>query len=77
VNFVLRHYIALSEGHLRRKYTSERIYSAAEVAKGWHGWRAGFSGVVVRLPAPSELADTSTDGGWDRSQPATHHLFIR
>jgi hypothetical protein len=47
------------------------------VAKGWHGWRAGFSGVVVRLPAPSELADTSTDGGWDRSQPATHHLFIR
>jgi len=77
VNFVLRHYIALSEGHLRRKYTVERRYSPAEVAAGWHGWRAAFSGGVVRLPAPSELADTSTDGGWDRSRPATRHLFIR
>jgi glycosyltransferase involved in cell wall biosynthesis len=77
VNFALRHYIALSESHLRRKYTSERTYSAEEVARGWHGWRATFASAAVRLPEPSELADTTTDGGWDRSRPATRHLFIR
>jgi glycosyltransferase involved in cell wall biosynthesis len=76
INFVLRHYIALSESHLRRKYTAERVYSPVEVANGWHGWRATLSDVIVRLPEPSELADTSTDGGWDRSRPATRHLFI-
>jgi glycosyltransferase involved in cell wall biosynthesis len=77
VNFALRHYIALSEAYLRKKYTHERIYSPAEVAKGWHGWRAVFGQVCVQLPAPCELVDTSTDGGWDRSRPATRHLFIR
>lgn len=76
VNCALRHYIALSESHLRAKYTAERIYSPAEVARGWHGWRAHFREVDVRLPGPGELCDTSTDGGWDRSRPAKRHLFI-
>lgn len=77
VNFVLRHYIALSESHLRRKYTQERVYAPAEVERGWHGWRATFEDVDVRLPRPEDLADTATDGGWDRSRPATRHLFVR
>jgi glycosyltransferase involved in cell wall biosynthesis len=77
INFVLRHYIALCELHLRSKYNSDRTYSPAEVAAGWHGWRARINDVVLRLPDEAELADTSTDGGWDRSRPAKRHLFIR
>src|SRR2546425_4782337 len=36
--FPLRHYVALSAGHARRKYLP-RIYSRAELDRGWHKGR--------------------------------------
>jgi glycosyltransferase involved in cell wall biosynthesis len=37
-DFILRHYIALSEAHARRKYLG-RKFSAEDLAKRWHGDR--------------------------------------
>lgn len=75
-NFALRHYIALSMDHLIRKYSKQRVYSPAEVALGWHGWRAKFSEVPLRLPPSDLLADLSAGGDWDRSRPFATHAFL-
>lgn len=76
-SFVLRHYIALSMEHLAHKYRHQRAYSADEVARGWHGWRATFDTSKVRLPEAGELEDVRTDGGWNRSRPLQKYAFLR
>jgi len=75
-NFALRHYIALSMDHLRRKYTTQRRYADAEIARGWHTWRPRFSEIAVRTPPIEELCDIDRDGGWDRSRPCSRHVFL-
>lgn len=75
-NFALRHYIALSMDHLRRKYSDQRVYAPTEVARGWHGWRARFDEITLRLPSAALLADLSAGGGWDRSRPCNTHAFL-
>jgi glycosyltransferase involved in cell wall biosynthesis len=75
--FILRHYIALSEDHARRKYGHERIYSQAEVdTRGWHGWRARFDEHTICLPDRSKLKCVDDLPRWDRSEPQAHHMFI-
>ena len=76
-NFVLRHYIALSMEQLVRKYLHNRVYSEAEVAKGWHTWRSQLTGTMIRVPPADELFDTRSDQGWIRSRPHDRHLFLR
>jgi len=75
-NFVLRHYIALSMQHLRRKYSSERVYSAAELARGWHRARSQLAGEPMHPPPRDALFDIRTDRGWNRSTPQPRHLFF-
>lgn len=76
-NCVLRHYIALSMHHLLRKYLGERVYAAAEVAKGWHKWRSRLAAELVRVPPEEELFELSADSEWNRSRPRDRHLFLR
>jgi glycosyltransferase involved in cell wall biosynthesis len=76
-NFVLRHYIALSMKHLGKKYQNQRAYSAEEVARGWHGWRARFEESSLKLPEVSQLWDVRTDGQWNRTIPFKKHAFLR
>lgn len=76
-SFVLRHYIALSMDHLADKYRRQRAYAPAEVARGWHGWRATFDMAHVRLPESGELHDVRLDGGWNRSRPLQKYAFLR
>lgn len=75
-NFVLRHYMALSMTHLREKYTHQRRYAAAEVARGWHSWRHRFAELAIRTPTAATLCDITRDGGWDRSRPFARHVFL-
>lgn len=75
-NFVLRHYIVLSQTHLERKYGLERKYSMQEVTeRKWHGKRACFDPARARLPSPEALKVLG-NGGWDRSDPHSEHLFF-
>jgi glycosyltransferase involved in cell wall biosynthesis len=54
VDFVLRHYIALSERHAVEKYC-ERRFSEADLAKGWHGNRLAIPSSAFRLEPRPEL----------------------
>lgn len=75
-NFKLRHYIVLSHEHLLRKYGRERIYNPQEVEeRQWHGPRARFDPIKVKLPRRVELRNLDTDG-WDRSCPVQEHPFF-
>lgn len=75
--FALRHYIALSMHHLLRKYLGERVYAAAEVAKGWHKWRSQLAAELVRVPPTAELFEIGEDADWNRSRPQARHLFLQ
>ncbi len=76
VNFILRHYVALSQRHALRKY-GERIFSAREVNDlKWHRVRAGFSSEKAMLPDVHQLKTISEDGRWDKSDPWNRHGFI-
>jgi len=75
-NFILRHYIALSEKHARRKYIG-RNFSNADVCKGWHGNRLNIdegnlsfklSPYLRHLPTPSTQE-------FDLSCPVTQHFW--
>jgi hypothetical protein len=77
-NFILRHYIVLSERHCIRKYGAERVYSQWETAgRGWHGWRGRFRDTMVRLPEREEMKSLDQFAGWDRSSPQRTHIFVR
>lgn len=76
-NFILRHYIALSEEHLVNKY-SKRVYSSKEVEKfGWHKFRAYFSPNKVKIPSKKILKTYKYNNIWDKSNPLKYHAFIK
>jgi glycosyltransferase involved in cell wall biosynthesis len=76
VNFIMRHYIALSIRHLIEKY-STRVYSEKEVKeRGWHKDRAGFDPLKIALPKKEQLKEISDKGVWDRSDPWNKHKFL-
>lgn len=68
----LRHYLILSHEHALRKYV-QRTYDAAEVRKGWHGWRARVTEEDVTLPSEVELRFTAHEGDLDASSPRRRH----
>lgn len=74
--FVLRHYICLSEDHARRKYVG-RVFDERELARGWHGTRAGLSEVSLCLPDDPrirELPDWRSKS-FERTAPCREHFW--
>ena len=72
VSHNLRHYIGLSQAHLRSKYLSRR-YAVEDYRKGWHGHRVCFTETNSALPSPSRLLALPHAGSKafrrDRSEP--------
>lgn len=64
VDFVLRHYPALSFRSFVEKYQGRR-YAPAELARGWHLNRSGIDFADVTLPPPAALRKLDR---WDSNQ---------
>ena len=76
VNFILRHYPALSRRHLVEKY-SGRVYSEKEVnGRSWHKDKAGFDPRRIALPKKEQLKEINDKGIWDISDPYDKYKFI-
>jgi glycosyltransferase involved in cell wall biosynthesis len=75
VNFIMRHYIALSREHAIRKYGVERIYSETEIKeRRWHVARGSFNPVSLRFPDRQQLKHV--EGVWDTSEPWKRHALF-
>jgi hypothetical protein len=74
VPFPMKHYLCLGRAHLLRKYV-ERRFDPAELARGWHGWRARLDPTRVVFPRQAELRDFRGDDRLDPSCPRTRHFF--
>lgn len=76
LSFILRHYIVLSKAHTIAKYAS-RIYSKADLAKGWFLERAAFSPDLLNFPSKTRLKKLNdTESNWDKSEPWMKHEFL-
>jgi hypothetical protein len=64
----LCHYLALSLPHAREKYA--RAHSSAEVARGWHGWRAHRPRGPLLLPPARALHEYRSDADLTSALPA-------
>jgi len=53
IDFPMRHYIALSEEHARRKYVG-RAFPEVELARGFHYDRVGLTPDVLRFPSAGD-----------------------
>ena len=73
-SFVMRHYITLSREYLIQKYGA-RIFSPAELEKGWHFNRVNLQMERLHMPRDSRLKTCREDGHWDKSNPCTEHFF--
>lgn len=75
-NLPLRHYIALSADHFRRKYR-HRKYPKEELARGWHGDRVRIDTEHVRMPDASLLKYFASDDPsmLDRSETWRQHFW--
>jgi glycosyltransferase involved in cell wall biosynthesis len=74
--FVLRHYIVLSQQHAIDKYATRR-FSQRDLDRGWHGNRLNLSPERLALPQPSQLKRLPR---WDsveldRSDPLRYHYW--
>ncbi|GAB4190508.1 MAG: hypothetical protein OHK0024_31010 [Thalassobaculales bacterium] len=67
-DFILKHYQVLSLRHAIEKYV-DKSFSSAEMARGWHGWKAVAERHNLRLPHQSELRAFVSDAALDRSEP--------
>lgn len=77
VSFILRHYIVLSKHHAIAKY-GNRVFSEAELAKGWHGDRKKFSAEKIKFYGRDSLKkiDNFSQWNWDKSDPwVKHEIF--
>lgn len=75
-SFVLRHYIVLSQEHAIRKY-AHRVFSAADLEKGWHDNRVNLEAARLMLPESASLEHLPN---WqsvelDRSKPRALHFW--
>ncbi|MCT7952797.1 glycosyltransferase family 25 protein [Ancylothrix sp. C2] len=77
VSFILRHYIVLSQHHAIAKY-GNRVFTEAELAKGWHGDRKKFSAENIKFSERERLKkiDNFSQWDWDKSEPwVKHEIF--
>jgi glycosyltransferase involved in cell wall biosynthesis len=78
-NFILRHYIALSQAHATAKFCG-RVFLEKEVIEDlWHGQRAKCKPDEVILPKASELKEirNSFDRNLNRSEVWKQHFFVK
>jgi glycosyltransferase involved in cell wall biosynthesis len=75
-NFILRHYIALSQAHASRKYVGRR-FDEAELETGWHSNRAAIKHGDLALRPSSYLRklDHWDSVNFDLSAPAKTHFW--
>ena len=75
-SFVLRHYIVRNQVHARRKYT-KRVFSQAELGRGWHGNRTGRPEGAFDFPPAEALKRLSHPEArvFDRSDPKRQHYW--
>jgi hypothetical protein len=77
IDFVMRHYIALSEKHARRKYVG-RSFAKDEVRRGFHHDRVGLTAADLALPG--HRRDINTLPHWsskafDTTNAVTRHFW--
>ena len=70
----MRHYLCLSRDHAAQKFVQRR-YDEAELAEGWHVWRASLTAERLTFPAERELRRYVSDERLDDSSPSTRHLL--
>ena len=73
-SLAMRHYLCLGRSHFERKY-GRRRYDRAELAAGWHGWRAALSSEAVSFPSKRDLRTYVSDERLDPSTPRITHLL--
>ncbi len=75
-SFVLRHYIVRDQAHAGVKYT-RRVFSQAELSRGWHGNRAGRPKAAFDFPSAAALKRLSSPDArdFDRSDPKRQHYW--
>ena len=75
-DYILRHYIALSEAHARRKYVG-RKFADHDLAKGWHRRRVGITAESLRLTHSTHLKQLPYPSSqeFDLSAPLAHHFW--
>ena len=75
-HLALRHYIVRNQQHAFRKYT-ERVYSAEDLARGWHGKRINQSRESFRFPPTDFLRKVSSPADYkmDRAHPFKAHYW--
>tara|TARA_B100000674_G_scaffold499234_1_gene543038 strand:- start:10895 stop:12367 length:1473 start_codon:yes stop_codon:yes gene_type:complete len=75
-NFELRHYIVRSQAHARKKYLN-RIFSPADLKRGWHGNRLQLCARSLSFPDAMHLQQVSGDASQPlkRSEPKTSHFW--
>jgi glycosyltransferase involved in cell wall biosynthesis len=73
-SFIMKHYLFLSPEHAQRKY-GWRVHPEAALARGWHGWREGYSADTLDLPYASELRLYVDDSHLDASSPWKEHCL--
>jgi glycosyltransferase involved in cell wall biosynthesis len=70
----IRHYLCLSASHALRKFSGRR-YEPAELAAGWHRWRASLTPERLILPSKRELRTYVSDDRLDASNARRRHLM--
>jgi hypothetical protein len=75
-DFILRHYIALSEAHARTKYVG-RAFSEEDVSRGWHRNRLDIRADALRVKPCRFLKHLrhAGDSDFDLSDPAKTHFW--
>ncbi|TFL16931.1 glycosyltransferase [Jannaschia formosa] len=75
-DFVLRHYIALSEAHARGKYLG-RVFADEDLARGWHARRRGITAELLSFRDSPTLRTLPTPASrdFDRSEPSRRHFW--
>jgi glycosyltransferase involved in cell wall biosynthesis len=75
-DFHLRHYLMLSEEHIRKKYM-ERKFDPADIAKGWHGNRLSIPASAFRVTHSPALRTLIHAGSHDldTTVPAARHFW--
>jgi glycosyltransferase involved in cell wall biosynthesis len=76
INFILRHYIVLSQEHAIKKYYLQRKYSEVEVKeRKWHGSRVTFTPEKLHFP-DKKLLKIVQENEWDKTDIWTKHTFL-
>jgi hypothetical protein len=75
-DFILRHYIALSEAHARAKYVG-RTFAAEDISRGWHGNRLDIraDALCVKPSRVLKRLRHARDSDFDLGDPSKTHFW--